>query len=106
MWPIIAERVLISMPFSSAIVAKVWRSWGRFRAPPGADESRKKERRNVAIDKRASERSQSLSCNRRRATFGSMQALSCREFSKTLKTLVNTDFFGHYSFQKNTNKMF
>ena len=29
----------------------------------------------------------------------------CR-FSKGLKTLVNIDFFGHYSFQKNTDKMF
>ena len=37
--------------------------------------------------------------------FGSMQAVSCREFSKTLKTLENTHFFGCYPFQKNTDKM-
>ena len=38
--------------------------------------------------------------------FGSMQAVSCREFSKTLTTLENTHFFGCYPFQKNTDKMF
>ena len=77
--------------------------------PSAADGGRSEEKGVAEAWRLASEQARAdraLASTGMQATFGSMQALSYREFSKTLKTLVNTDFFGHYSFQKNTDKMF
>ena len=41
---------------------------------------------------------------RLRATFGSMQAVFGRRFSKGSKTFVNIDFFAHSAFQKPNKK--
>ena len=70
---------------------------------PVADEGRFFEWQRLGENKRGSKRSLNLSRNRKRASFGSMQALSASWFFKRSKTLVSIDFFTHSHFQ-NPNK--
>ena len=93
----------------------MWRSWGRFRAPPEADEARKKEwqqlgdwRARNARDDRTLDATGSAAnnCNTNLIFYRGVAQLVARDVweqdtapqgipkQKTPKSLVNTDFFG------------